>query len=137
MTKREILDQIAVLRSSLSVGVATLTDLYQAVSGLPDGNTPPPTPDPAPATWTYQVVADKSIACYVKERNAAGKPIMVQIPTDERTGQPFKNLTGQTVKVLRGKIDADGSVDYYQVSGVRRVGTGQPLFLPADKGRIV
>jgi hypothetical protein len=59
---------------------------------------------------------------------------MVMIPTEERTGQPYKNVTGETVKVYPTRVDADSSIDYYEISGVTRKGTGEKLYLPADRG---
>jgi hypothetical protein len=97
---------------------------------------PPPPPPPSPATVTYTVMADKAIAHYVDDMNAAGKPIMAMIPVEERTGQPFKNERGQMVKVLPTPVDADGSIHFYQIYGVTRRGTGAALYLPADKGAI-
>jgi len=133
-----ISEQLGVIQVAIQNIRAELMDV------TPEPPAPPEPPEPpAPVvTATYQVTAlDKAIAYFVSGMNKAEPPgpypIMEQIPTAERTGQPFKNLPGQTVKVVRARVNADGSWDFWEIYGVLRVGTKERLYLSNADGKLI
>ena len=115
--------------------ITLLNEFVAENEGQPE---PPPEPEPGPELLaTYKVTEEKAIANYSPKDNDAGYPMMVLIPVDERNGQPFKNLQGQTVRVYREKTNADGSWDFHRIYGVTRKGTGQALYLSKADGKLI
>ncbi len=132
-----ILDILADAKARQLEALAKIDEAI-ALAQEPQPPEPPEPPIPPPADMaTYRVTQDKAIACFSSKSNDAGYPIMIQIPQEERDGQPFKNLNGQTVRVYRARVNADGLVDYYRIYGTVRVGTGQALYLSKADGGLI
>ena len=68
-----------------------------------------PPPDPVP-TVLMQTITNTNLRWY-NAVNGAGKPIMSVPPADNRP----KFLAGAVIACKPGKIDCDGTVDYYEV----------------------
>ena len=131
-----IREQLGVIVTALNVIRVELLDVPVPPEPEPEPPPPPP-PSPVVETATYKVTGDKAIAYFVHGENANGYPIMQMIPVEERAGQPFKNLTGQIVKVVRARVNADGPVDFFEISGVLRVGTKEKLYLSNADGKLI